>query len=53
MAQDLNPAGAVGDPSRATAEAGKAIIQAASANLIELIGEVTSFDLSALSDEGS
>lgn len=53
MAQDLNPSGAVGDPSQATAEAGKAIVQAASANLIELIGETASFDLSALSDEGA
>ena len=52
MAQDLNSSGAVGDPSRATAEAGKEIVQAASANLIELIGEIGSFDLSALSDEG-
>lgn len=52
MAQDLNSSGAVGDPSRATADAGKEIVQAASANLIELIGETASFDLSALSDEG-
>lgn len=51
MAQDLNPSGAVGDASRATAEMGREIVQAAAQALVELIGEVSSFDLSALAEE--
>jgi len=51
MAQDLNASGAVGDAAAATAEAGAEILDLAVSNLIELIGEVAAFDLSALSDD--
>ena len=52
MAQDLNPAGAVGDATAATAEAGAEIVAATAANVIDLLREMIAFDLDALSDEG-
>ena len=51
MAQDLNEGGAVGDAAAATAEAGGQILDLAVGNLIKLIGEVTDFDLTALTDD--
>lgn len=50
MAQDLNGSGAVGDASRATAEAGAAIVDAAAQSLVDLIAEVHAFDLTALAE---
>lgn len=51
MAQDLNASGAVGNAASATAEAGEKILGLAVDNLIELIGELATFDLSTLSND--
>ena len=51
MTQDLNAAGAVGDASNATAEIGLKLMASASKSLIQLITEVSSFDLKVLCDE--
>ena len=51
MAQDLNEGGAVGDAAAATAEAGGQILDLTVGNLIKLIGEVTDFDLTTLTDD--
>ena len=48
QAQDLNPAGATGDSSRATAEAGEAILQRAAAALAGLARDVHRYSLSNL-----
>jgi len=43
MAQDLNPAGVVGDASRADAGAGQTILDRAARGLAALLGEIASF----------
>ncbi|MEQ9813057.1 MAG: creatininase family protein [Azospirillaceae bacterium] len=43
MAQDLNPAGVVGDAGRAEAETGRIILDRAAKGLATLLGEVASF----------
>ncbi|HYE51605.1 MAG TPA: creatininase family protein [Azospirillaceae bacterium] len=43
MAQDLNPAGVVGDAAAADAETGRALVEHAAARLVELLGEVRRF----------
>jgi creatinine amidohydrolase len=48
QAQDLNPAGATGDASCATAEAGEAILERAAAALVGLAGDVHRYPLSNL-----
>lgn len=45
QAQDLNPAGAVGDAARATAEAGHAILDHAAEKLAAMLEEVRRFDV--------
>jgi creatinine amidohydrolase len=47
-AQDLNPRGAVGDASKATAEKGKAIIDHQARAFVELCADVHAFDVSRL-----
>jgi creatinine amidohydrolase len=47
QAQDLNAAGAVGDASRATAEAGEAILEHAAGKLAAMLEEVRRFDIAA------
>jgi len=54
QAQDLNPAGAVGDASLATAEQGEEILDFAAARMAELWTQVADFDAEAfLSNEPS
>jgi len=48
QAQDLNPAGAVGDATRATAETGRAIIDHVSRALVELFADVHRYPVSLL-----
>jgi creatinine amidohydrolase len=48
QAQDLNPAGATGDASRGTSEAGEAILERAAAALAALAGDVHRYSLSNL-----
>lgn len=45
QAQDLNPAGAVGDASAATAEIGHQLIEFASDRIVELLRQVSAFDV--------
>jgi creatinine amidohydrolase len=47
-AQDLNPEGAVGDASIATAEKGKAVVEHQVAGFIELLQDVRRFDVKRL-----
>jgi creatinine amidohydrolase len=47
QAQDLNPAGAVGDAARATPEAGAALLDHAARRLAVLLQEVAAFDVEA------
>ncbi|MCX5514195.1 creatininase family protein [Kaistia algarum] len=47
-AQDLNPAGAVGNAARATAERGRLIVDHQARLFVELLEEVARFDLSRL-----
>ena len=51
MAQDLNRSGAVGDASKATADAGAKILDAAAQSLVDLIAEIGAFDLKAFAEE--
>ena len=53
MAQDLNRSGAVGDASKATADAGANILDAAAQSLVDLIAEIGAFDLKAFAEESS
>jgi creatinine amidohydrolase len=46
--QDLNPAGACGDATRATADKGRAVLDYVSDRFIELLGEVHRFDMKRL-----
>ncbi len=48
QAQDLNPAGAVGDAARATAETGQAIVAHVAAALVELFADVHRYPVSLL-----
>ena len=48
QAQDLNPAGAVGNAAAATAETGRAIIEHVAAELVELFREVHRFPVQLL-----
>lgn len=50
-AQDLNPAGVVGDASAATAEKGERIIDHAAKRFVELLEDVHRFDLRKLADK--
>lgn len=47
QAQDLNPAGAVGDAAGATAEAGAALLDHAAQRLATLLQQVSAFDVDA------
>lgn len=48
--QDLNPAGAVGDATKATAEKGRALIDHGARAFVELLTDVRKFDLSRLAN---
>jgi creatinine amidohydrolase len=48
--QDYNPQGAVGNAAGATAEKGRAVLDAAGRALARLLGEVHALPLSVLSD---
>ena len=47
QAQDLNPAGAVGDATKATAELGEALLDFAARRMAELWRQVAAVDLDA------
>lgn len=47
QAQDLNPAGAVGDASAATAEIGDQLLDFAADRIVELLRQVSAFDVTA------
>lgn len=49
--QDLNPLGAVGDATMATAEKGKALIEHGARAFIELLDDVDKFDMARLSNQ--
>jgi creatinine amidohydrolase len=49
--QDLNPAGAVGDATAATAEKGKALIEHGARAFVELLADVKKFDLARLAGQ--
>jgi creatinine amidohydrolase len=49
-AQDLNPAGAVGDARLATPEIGRALVERYAAGLARLLGEVAAFPLARLAE---
>ncbi|MCF2521739.1 creatininase family protein [Bradyrhizobium sp. G127] len=49
--QDLNPAGAVGDATAATAEKGKALIEHGARAFVELLTDVKTFDLARLTNQ--
>ena len=51
MTQDLNPAGAVGDASAATAAKGEAALDHGARAFVELLAEVDRFDLARLTDD--
>jgi len=48
QAQDLNPAGAVGDATRADARRGRALVEEAASRLAELLAEASSAKLAAI-----
>jgi creatinine amidohydrolase len=48
IAPDLNPQGAVGDASKATADKGRAVAAHQAERFVQLLGEVSAFDLSRL-----
>ncbi|CAN5285598.1 creatininase family protein [soil metagenome] len=49
--QDLNPAGAVGDATKATAEKGRALIDHGARAFVELLADVQKFDLARLANK--
>lgn len=49
--QDLNPVGAVGDATSATAEKGKALIEHGARAFVELLTDVRTFDLARLANQ--
>jgi creatinine amidohydrolase len=53
MSQDLNPAGAMGDATRATAGKGEAALAYGAKAFVELLGEVARFDLARLASVGT
>ena len=48
MTQDLNPTGAIGDATQATASKGEAALKQGAQNFVELLREVDRFDLARL-----
>lgn len=50
-AQDLNPAGAIGDATLATAAKGKALIDHGARAFVELLADVDKFDLAKLANQ--
>jgi creatinine amidohydrolase len=50
MTQDLNPTGAVGNATLASAEKGEAALAHGAAAFVELLHEIDRFDLSRLRD---
>jgi creatinine amidohydrolase len=48
MAHDLNPAGALGDATKATADLGREIVEAVAERLLVLVGEVRGLDISRI-----
>ena len=51
QSQDLNPEGACGDATRATADKGRAVLDHVSDCFVELLHEVHRFDLKRLDNE--
>lgn len=51
--QDLNPLGAAGDASIATAEKGKAVVDLVAQNFAKLLGEIADYPLTLLRDRHS
>jgi creatinine amidohydrolase len=49
--QDLNPQGACGDATRATAAKGRAVLDHVSDRLVQLLGEIDRFDLARLANQ--
>ena len=49
--QDLNPEGACGDATRATADKGRAVLDHVSDRFVELLHEVHRFDLARLDNQ--
>jgi creatinine amidohydrolase len=49
--QDLNPEGACGDATLATADKGRAVIDHVSDRFVELLSEIDRFDLQRLGNE--
>src|SRR5262249_37268682 len=50
MSQDLNPSGAIGDATSATAAKGEAALAHGARAFVELLEDVTRFDLAKLAD---
>jgi creatinine amidohydrolase len=50
-AQDLNPTGAVGDATMATADKGKALIEYGANAFVELLADIQKFDLARLANQ--
>lgn len=50
MAQDLNPTGAIGDATLASADKGEALLDYGARGFADMLGEVARFDLSLLRD---
>jgi creatinine amidohydrolase len=48
--QDLNPLGACGDATAASAEAGRALVEHTARRLATLLAEISAYPLSALKD---
>jgi creatinine amidohydrolase len=48
--QDLNPTGVCGDPTLASAEIGRQLVEQAATKLVEILGEVDRFPLDRLRD---
>jgi creatinine amidohydrolase len=49
--QDLNPDGACGDATRATAEKGRAVLDYVSDRFVELLHEIDRYDLKRLDNQ--
>ena len=53
LAQDLNPSGATGNASKATAMKGQLCVEHAAGRLVELVEEVDNFDVNCVFNQGS
>lgn len=53
LAQDLNPSGATGNATKATAAKGELCVEHAASRLVELVEEVDNFDVNCVFNNGS